>query len=313
MIRKNNEQSVILSRGFTDLIKLVAAILVAFGHYASHALSFSSNPIYRITVMFAGNVGVALFFLLSGYGLMMSERKNHIAFWPFVKRRLSKVYMPVVIVSFVWQLILWPSEAGWERIPNLLYATFWGFSDGILWFVKAILICYLFFRIYLYFRNISRKAQFAALLVGTAIVYAIVYVIYASWAAISIPLFSLGILIADENRRCCQVLRSWWILIAVAVITLVMGILYIWQGNLYLHSLCNWYVVFALLTLGSFFVIEIKVPSWLGDISYDIYITHNKVINYLKPIYGNISLLHFVVGTMIAATASCMIRKMLKV
>jgi len=78
-ITRNQEQSVVLSRGLTDVVKFAAAIMVAFGHYAGHALSFSNNPVYRITVMFAGNVGVALFFFLSGYGLMMSERKQHLA------------------------------------------------------------------------------------------------------------------------------------------------------------------------------------------------------------------------------------------
>lgn len=156
MIRKNNEQTIILSRGLTDIIKFFAAIMVAFGHYASHAINFSTSPAYRVTVMFAGNVGVALFFFLSGYGLMMSERKSHLALWPFIKRRISKVYLPVILVSFVWQLILWPSGAGWERLPHLLYATFWGFSDGILWFVKAILICYALFRIYLAFNKVNR-------------------------------------------------------------------------------------------------------------------------------------------------------------
>jgi len=152
-ITRNQERSIVLSRDLTDIIKFLAAIMVAFGHYAGHALAFSNNPVYRITVMFAGNVGVALFFFLSGYGLMMSERKQHLALWPFLKRRLAKVYLPVVMVSVVWQIILRPVGAGWEYIPHFLYSVFWGFSDGILWFVKVIMFCYLLFRIYLIFRQ----------------------------------------------------------------------------------------------------------------------------------------------------------------
>lgn len=314
MIRKNNEQTIILSRGLTDIIKFFAAIMVAFGHYASHAINFSTSPAYRVTVMFAGNVGVALFFFLSGYGLMMSERKSHLALWPFIKRRISKVYLPVILVSFVWQLILWPSGAGWERLPHLLYATFWGFSDGILWFVKAILICYALFRIYLAFNKVNRgRVQVTLLLIGTAVVYAVVYILFEGWAAISIPLFSLGILVADYNKICWRIVRSWWLVMVVLGVTIIMVGLYLWKGNLYLHSLTDWYVIMVLLIVCAIFHIEIKVPSWMGSISYDVYITHNKVINYLKPIYSNIGLLHFLIGAIIAAAASYSIRKLLRI
>ena len=188
-ITSNSDNSITLTRGFTNLLKFVAAIMVAFGHYAGYALTFTDNPIYRLTVMFAGNVGVALFFLLSGYGLMKSELNKHQDLLQFIKKRLAKVYLPVVLVSFIWQLVLWPHDVGVGHLPKMLYATFLGFSDGVLWFVKAIMICYILFRVYLIFRRISNKAGFISLLVGTTIVYALIYYYFADWAAISIPLF----------------------------------------------------------------------------------------------------------------------------
>ena len=57
----------------------------------------------------------------------------------------------------------------------------------------------------------------------------------------------------------------------------------------------------------SFFKIEIGVPSSVSTISYDIYLTHNKVLNYLRPVYPYVGLLHFVIGVAIAALASAMI------
>lgn len=309
MITRNHEESVILSRGFTDIIKFAAALLVAFGHYSSYALEFSSNPIYKVTVLFAGDLGVALFFFLSGYGLMMSERKHHLAFWPFLKRRLSKVYLPVVFVTFVWQLILWPSNSGWERIPKLLYSVFWGFSDGILWFVKVIFVCYILFRIYL----ISKSRKLIILFFGTSIVYFFVYVYFASYAAISIPLFSLGILVADYNSFFSRLARSAWMFAVMVAITLLMVGLYIWQGNLYLHCLTNWYAVSVLVVVCSSLNIEIKAPSEIGGVSYDIFLTHNKVINYLRPVYTQIGLLHFIIGVVIAAAASYTIRKQFRI
>ena len=311
-ISNNTEHSIVLHRGFTDFIKFIAAIMVAYGHYAGYALDHTSNPLYRISVMFLGSLGVALFFFISGYGLMMSERRSHLDLWPFIKRRLSKVYLPVVLVSFIWQLVLWPYGAGWDRIPDLLYSTFWGFSDGILWFVKAIMICYGLFRLYLLFRK-SVFGTVCALTVGTIVAYTLVYHLFADWAAISIPLFSLGILIADYNEKSYKILRSRNGIIIISLITALMVLLFLYKGNLYLKSLFNWYVIFALLLFASRLHINVDIPKWWGEISYDIYITHNKVINYLKPMYTYIGFWRFTLVVSLVASLVHLLRKLLKI
>ena len=38
---------VMLHRGFTDVLKLLAAIMIAMAHYSSHALDYVENPIYK--------------------------------------------------------------------------------------------------------------------------------------------------------------------------------------------------------------------------------------------------------------------------
>lgn len=314
-INRNSETSIVLSRGLTDFLKFIAAIMVALGHYAGYALTFTDNPIYRLTVMFAGNVGVALFFLLSGYGLMKSELNRPQALMQFIKKRLAKVYLPVVLISFIWQIILWPEDAGVSHLPKMLYATFWGFSDGVLWFVKAIMICYILFRIYLLFKRISSRAGFISLLLGTSIVYSLVYYYFADWAAISAPLFSVGILLADYNDKLSSILSSWWILPIIIILTIGCLILdfYSGGGNLYLKALGNWYVVVLILMLCVRYKIEIATPRWMGDFSYDLYITHNKVINYCKPLFPYIGFWRFTLFTILTAYIFYLLRKFLKI
>ena len=311
-ITHNSERSIVLSRGLTDLLKFIASLMVAFGHYAGYALSYTDNPIYRFIVMFAGNVGVALFFFISGYGLMMSEQKRHLTLFQFIKRRLSKVYLPVVFVSFIWQLFLWPSNAGIERIPHLIYATLWGFSDGILWFVKAIMLCYVLFRIYIYFKNKVGR-EFIALLIGTIVVYALVFYYFADWCAIAIPMFTLGVIISDYNRLSFDTLKSKWIIIILLAITILYTILYVLLGNLYFKALFNWYVIILLLIICVFYRIDVKIPSWMGEISYDIYITHNKVINYLRPMCAYIGFWNFTLITAIVSSLVYILRKLFKI
>ena len=47
-------------------------------------------------------MGVAIFFFLSGYGLMESEQKSHLSLAAFFKRRFLNVYLPVLLVTALW-------------------------------------------------------------------------------------------------------------------------------------------------------------------------------------------------------------------
>lgn len=93
-----------ITRGSADWIKLVAAIMIALHHYSQYVWTnhLSDSIIYHIMCSLAGFIGVAIFFFLSGYGLMESEKKRHLAFGAFIKRRLLKVYVPVVFATALW-------------------------------------------------------------------------------------------------------------------------------------------------------------------------------------------------------------------
>lgn len=303
---------IVINRGVSDVLKFSAALLVALGHYAGHALDYTSNIVLRLLTMTGGYIGVAIFFFLSGYGLMMSERNKHLGFLAFCRRRLSKVYVPVVIVSAVWAIVIWPEGEGISHIPSYLYTTFIGFSDGILWYVRVIAVMYLLFYGYTLLRK-HEKCRMPALIIGTALAYALVYFWQEAWCAISVPLFTLGVILADYNKVCTKLFKNWaWLMLFIVTITVVMLILYRLYGNLYAHSLLNYYVVTAIVVICAFVPINVTPPTWMGGISYDIYLTHYKVMKYLTPVYGFIPLHHFVVGAIIAATASYTLRKIVK-
>ena len=303
-------KSIALDRGLTDLMKLMAAIFVAMGHYSGHALDYVENPLLRFFVMNGGTVGVAVFFFLSGYGLMMSELKKHLGFLDFLKRRLMNVYLPVVIVSAVWGIVRWPAGAGIEHLPKYLMTTFVTFGDGILWFVKVIAVMYLLFYGYTLVRK-HDSWRIPALIAGTAFAYVLVYWWQESWCAISIPFFTLGILLVEYNEKIWQMMHSWGVALWLVLITTLMGGLYLAFGNLYAHAIINYWVITAVVMFCAYKMITVTLPSWVGGISYDIYLTHHKVMNFLRPIYGFIPFHHFLVGTVITAVASYAIRKTL--
>ncbi len=110
-----------LNRNFTDLLKLLAALMVAAGHYCAYAVSHGhGNVVYSVLASIGGYIGVAIFFFLSGYGLMISEKKRHTPFLSFIKKRLVKLYFPSVLISAIWGIVRWPDDMGIEWIGQYL-------------------------------------------------------------------------------------------------------------------------------------------------------------------------------------------------
>lgn len=306
-----------LNRSFTDFLKLLAALLVASGHYSGYAVSHGhGNVVYNVFVATGGYIGVAIFFFLSGYGLMMSEIKRHAHFLSFIKRRLVKLYLPVVLVSAIWGIVRWPDGMGIEWIGQYLYLALWDFGDGILWFVRVIIVEYLLFAAYIHL-NVKSWMRESLLCLGTALVYVFVYFYVGAWAAISIPMFTLGILLAKYESWFYSVAHGKGVILWIIAITGIMGLAYYLWGNVYAHTLLNYYVITGIIAAGAY-SITTKItpphlPDWAGSVSYDIYLTHYKVLYYCTAVYGFIGLHHFIVGLIILSSASCALRKILNI
>lgn len=107
------QKSIVLCKGTCDVIKLIAALMVITSHIGSVALGPAYNSTHWSFYLLAtqnGYIGVALFFFLSGYGLMESEIRRHLPLYQFIKRRLLKVYFPVLLVTGLWLLITPPTS-----------------------------------------------------------------------------------------------------------------------------------------------------------------------------------------------------------
>lgn len=250
-----------LNRNFTDLLKLLAALMVAAGHYCAYAVSHGhGNVVYSVLASIGGYIGVAIFFFLSGYGLMMSEKKRHTPFLSFIKKRLVKLYFPAVLVSAIWGIVRWPDDMGFEWIDNYLYLALWGFGDGILWFVRVIIVEYLLFAVYIYL-HIKLWMREAMLWLGTALVYVFVFFYVGEWAAVSIPMFTLGILLTNYEGWFYSITHGKGVFLWLIAITGIMGLAYYLMGNVYAHSLLNYYVVTGIIVAGTYsFTTKIAAP-----------------------------------------------------
>lgn len=102
----------------TTFLRFVAILLITNSHL---------DKLYPVSAMATGGqLGNSLFFMLSGFGLAASYRRKGDVFWPWLQRRLSRIYPSVLLVAltaavitgavFEWGVVdyvrhlLWPTE-----------------------------------------------------------------------------------------------------------------------------------------------------------------------------------------------------------
>lgn len=76
-------------RGLTDFIKFLSCIMIALHHFSQiRGVQGASNIFYFLFATQGGYLGVAIFFFLSGYGLMKSEMSKHLSIPVFLENNL---------------------------------------------------------------------------------------------------------------------------------------------------------------------------------------------------------------------------------
>lgn len=278
-----------LSRNLTDLVKFLACIMIALHHFSqTMVVAGTSNIIYQLFSTQGGWLGVAIFFFLSGYGLMKSDMKNHLSLLPFMQKRLMKTYLPAVLVSALWagnQTIIGNKPADIQ----LFRLIFWNFNDEVLWFVRVIIVLYLLFAAYAWVKNrslISKGFWFHRFLLAVMIP-ASMWLTHTGFVhGLSVGLFFVGVMLAEIERQ------SRWKTIGMIACAVLFSVVCTYILNYgagiriadWVHLLVNvCFIVIFLLLVGTKFIISVpELPKWLGGCSYDIYLVHNKALMLLR-------------------------------
>lgn len=278
-------------------------MLMHYGGYAISRPELLSLPNYLIGggISFIGPVSI--FFFLSGYGLMKSESKRHLSTAAFIKHRFSKIYIPVILVTILWLPIfatfVEPDYFSTVTFGKLFRAVTIDFLDGALWFIQALLLLYLAFQIFAQVKRRNITVGFIVLFALTIGIQIITHRYIAPFASFSVMMFFLGIVgaqLSTEDKNNANIMA-------------LMLILYGCIGYFIYDSkilVCNC----AVLILLNYFITYLpKVtsrmplcPAILVALSFDIYITHYKLIAVMtKETAYNVGLLMFVIVSITTA------------
>ena len=283
------------------IIMAIAIVWIVLFHSGIPAPTNSfARFFYYIFINFGGGLGVAIFMILSGFGLMYSNQKRCVYtnvknWWAFMAKRLIKILIPYTIVFVSYYLIMSFSN-GTVGDFFAKYSIYEFFNSGFreFWYVHAILVLYLIFPlIALCFDKLKTHWAFIILLVITAGLDVGLSFISPLYGHIEIfltriPCFIVGCLLgklALQDKRIKLIPAIVIIILFIASIVLLFaGVHYSFGSHImrYVFSLVAILLVIVLSMAIAHAKVKFRVLKYLGSITLELYLTHILMFCILK-------------------------------
>lgn len=249
-----------------------------------------------------GNIGVDMFFFLSGIGLWHSWVKNP-SMSHFYKRRLLRIFPTWLVISSIYYLQRFNFETG-DYLDLLLDITVnWGFwlnDELAFWYVPAIMMLYLWAPLYM--KLVSRYPSYRwlpVLMVCWCVVVQWVVPVHQAVGHIEIfwsrvPIFFIGINCGELVRSDCRMEPASRWLVLIAFLMTASACIWLEQmrhGRFPLFAERMVYIPLTITLILLLVDLFRSMPRWgnrllifLGGLSLEIYLVHDHfVMVYLIP------------------------------
>lgn len=309
---------------YRNLIYGLAAVWIVIYHI--HNRYYLGIPVIS-SVINLGNMGVDIFLLLSAVGLSYSIEKNDTK--TFYKNRLKRTFVTYLFIAgpfIVWKYFIAQSITT-MTVPNFALelstlSYFWT-KEGTypFWYVPCILLFYALYPVLYRFYK-KNKLYIVGIIVLSIITEVLLVLINSPIITVTertfsrIPIFLTGILLSDCVKKEKKIALPWVIVsfVILAVTMVVYPVTNLYRIHTVLVRYCYGIMAIALIIFGAFIMelikkfkatdIFIKIFSFFGAISLEIYIVHVAIIRVLT----NYNLHHFThwsiyyIGILVAAS-----------
>ncbi len=272
-----------ISKNTTKKLKRIAILCVLIGHGFSWHTTFYWNYLG-----YAGAVGVALFLILSGYGMakkyvidFQNEERDKKIFLHFWKDRIIRVMLPywtILIIQLLLDGIILKRRIGRKMIiinflgyvdydnPNLVCI------DSTMWYITFLLVHYLIFSIIWFIPKLNNKIKLIVLLFVYILGYVFKVYLTADWQ-FNYFTFYIGVLLANiscegkkEHDNLKKMLGLIFLLISFFIVTTPSKIPYMTVMQIYSVS----FALGLVLLLNDRY--ENIFFKFLGESSYEIFL-----------------------------------------
>lgn len=288
-----------------------------------HLFQFYDNEICKWL-----NVGVQLFFVISGWLYSTKQIDNPILFIIHSFRKILVPYWIFLTISIILYLIFFPNYISTTDIVLAIFCAGTIKGLGHLWFVGYILFCYLLTP-YLYWLKKYLENQY---LIKSLIIYFIIFVLvqilgfafHSYFVPYRVSCFIIGYFIGDIELKITSKMKCKMV-ISIVIFALIMNIAriflrYMVDGR-FDGPILTVFVLYSHMLLGIALFLFLKellkhlkystILYWSDNISYHFYLVH--VFFILSPFtlmnYCSISSLNWLIVILSSVTFACCLRR----
>lgn len=267
-----------LSKSNTNSIKGIAALLIVLHHISLNF--FFSSTVNNLLVKI-GSPMVAIFMFYSGFGLVINYLNNEKYLNRFCYKRLSTIVIPYLL-SIVICLVI-KSICNDENLINNFYIIDRNGSTYVMysWYVFCIIFLYVLFFITFKYLNLKKAVITEAIII-------ILYIILLKmigwgdyWYKTS-TIFLVGQLVALRREDLDKIFKKHYFTSLVSSLILFVSTFLIKINNtivsFLVYQICIISFIFIVLSLSTKIKVYNKFTSFLGTISYEIYLIHGSII-----------------------------------
>lgn len=296
-IKKSDKNEKIFSKENTLALRGISAFEIMLGH-----IGLATGSIFLFPNRKAGILFVAVFFFLSGYGLMYSKKKKKDYLCNgFILKKVCKIIIPAYIV-YVLFIIFINCFTNTSMELKAIF-DFENFFMQTNWFVWEIIVLYILF--YLFYRKKNKYADlyfFLTILLSVTICY---YVhLDNPWFGSTLA-FWFGIYYYENNEKINVFLLSkYWVKFFCFSTILCISIMVFFMrpesffGSVIARNIASVDFIVLIILFGFKFKIGNRISYWLGRYSYEIYLFHIMFVTVFQEIvemspflYGGIVIL----------------------
>ena len=279
-IRKNRT----IWQGFdlksTQQLKGICALYIVLHH-----MSFCSTEVpMMLSILlrplnYIGQFLVAIYFCLSGYGLMSSYNKNKTK--PFWNKKIKNIYLPFVVANVVYMIFLRKNIFSLQGFKYILGINL---IDSVCWYVIEIIILYFVFWLIFYKTKFTENTKLVVVVLVQIVINNFLFLGRAEsfWMKGNLC-FSMGIFLFKLIYGKKNIFKTWNN-IQVGTLILGMAVGMGLQPKIMLINIVLMLTTSVAIIFLRYFHFESVVILFLGTISYEIYILHMKIANVIDPI-----------------------------
>lgn len=273
-------------------------LMVIAYHFALHFGLYHSPLIVR------GDIGVDIFFFLSGYGCCFSASKHSSrVFYTNRIKRIMPIYLIIGTLTIFANYVFLNQDLSTIDIYRIFCISFFTHDDLSVWYIHASLLFYLFTPFIIeMFNKCGFKIYYYLTLCLVVVIYLCIYFHHPNinlmlyrFVSYLLGIISALIVLKKLKIRVRNIIGGGiWYFLMMFVLQIFLK-----KQDMLVHNQLR-YIIYPVLMLGIVFLCILYLPKnkllfWIGLCSLECYLVHQPVMSYCSKIQNELLFVGFCV------------------